>query len=162
MNGDPASLDNLRDITVLPPVSWWPLAPGWWFVIVVVAAALIVAAIRAWKTWKAKAYRRAAAKELDSAKSVAEIADILKRAALSAYPRVDVASLSGDRWCRWLEETSGTAVPSSVQQSLTADVFGDHGNPSTAETVAFAAKWIKSHRTPSTLAASSASIETAG
>lgn len=40
MNADASSLDDLRDIAVPPPVSWWPLAPGWWVVILIVASIL--------------------------------------------------------------------------------------------------------------------------
>ena len=148
MNPDPGSLENLRDIAELPPVSWWPLAPGWWVVLMALAAVLIGAAVHAWRSWQANTYRRAATEELSTATSVAEIADILKRCALCAYPRVDVASLSGARWCQWLETTSGTKVPESVQQSLTAGGFSDRSVMDTAPTAAFAAKWIKLHKTP--------------
>ena len=67
MNPDPGSLDNLRDIVELPAVSWWPLAPGWWIVIALVAVIAAVNGMRAWKQWKANAYRRAALEELRSA-----------------------------------------------------------------------------------------------
>lgn len=42
------SLDNLHNIVVPDPVSWWPLAYGWWFMITVVlglAGWLMLAAI---------------------------------------------------------------------------------------------------------------------
>lgn len=148
MNSDPASLDNLRDIVQLPPVSWWPLAPGWWVVLMVLAIISIVAAVRAWQRWSANAYRRAALHELQSATTVSAVEKILKRAALCAFSRKEVASLAGHAWCQWLGETSGSEVPPTVAHSLTEDVFRYPNSVDTAETRAFAAEWIKHHQSP--------------
>ena len=54
MKPDPASLENLRDIAVPPPVPWWPPAPGWWVVMAVLAIAVIVVAFRAWRAMASK------------------------------------------------------------------------------------------------------------
>jgi phosphatidylglycerophosphate synthase len=149
MDSDPASLDNLRDIVQPSAVSWWPLAPGWWFVIVVVAIAAAVVAFRSWQAWHANAYRRAALHELNTATSVAEIAELLKRTALCAYPRGQVASLSGSAWSRWLGQTCGTTVPAEVSEALTLGVFANANGGITAELTAFAANWIQRHQRPS-------------
>ena len=87
MNKDAASLDNLRDIVESPPVSWWPLAPGWWVLLIALAIVTIIAVNRIWNQWKANAYRRSALKGLEMANSLAAIDGILKRTALAAYPR---------------------------------------------------------------------------
>ena len=118
MNPDPASLDNLRDIVELPPVPWWPPAPGWWVLLTMAVVATFVVAWRVWAARRAAAYRRAALRELESATSVATIAEILKRTALVAYPRTDVASLSGSAWSQWLAETGGREVPHGVVEVL--------------------------------------------
>ena len=93
---DPTSLQNLRDIVEPAPVPWWPPAVGWWILLVVVAAFAVWLASRAWRRRHANAYRRAALKELRSATNPVEIAEILKRTALCAFPRTAVASLSGE------------------------------------------------------------------
>ena len=78
MNSDPASLDRLRDIVELDPVSWWPLAPGWWFLLSLSAIGGAMLAIQAWRSWRANAYRRAALAELEGATGLADVADLLK------------------------------------------------------------------------------------
>jgi len=145
MNSDPASLDNLREIILPPPVPWWPLAAGWWVLLAVLCLAAVIAAFRAWRTWRGNAYRRAALRELAVGGSAAAIAEILKRTALVAYPRTDVASLSGSAWLAWLAETGGRQVPQAVTEALTRGVFANHDAADVGEVAAFAADWIRSH-----------------
>jgi hypothetical protein len=146
MKPDPASLENLRDIAVPPPVPWWPPAPGWWVVMAVLAIAVIVVAFRAWRLWRANAYRRAALHDLQRATTPTGIAEILKRAALVAYPRTDIAVLSGSAWCEWLAETGGRPVPNKVAEALSRGVFGKADDINVGEVSAFAAEWITHHR----------------
>jgi hypothetical protein len=116
---DPASLQNLNDIVVPPPVPWWPPAFGWYVL------GLVLILIIAWLVWRglrrrqAEAYRRAALAELaglsrrisqpeKSREALAELPELLKRTALAAWPREEIASLSGERWLDFLDRTGGT------------------------------------------------------
>ena len=148
MNKDPASLDNLSDIAIPPPVSWWPLAPGWWVVTGIAVVVIAVAAWKVWLRWQTSAYRRAALDELGKAKKVSAIAELLKRTALAAFPRTDVASLSGPTWCQWLSDTMGKEVPDNVVEALTRGVFERRTTVQTEELRVFAAEWITHHRIP--------------
>ena len=146
MNPDPASLENLQDIVTPPPVSWWPLAPGWWMLL---AAVLVVAgmiAFRLWRSWRVNAYRRAALRALQMATTVPEIAEILKRTALAAYPRAEVASLTGRAWSRWLGQTVGEPVPDQIGEALGRGIFAEANNVDVAKVARFAASWIRCHR----------------
>ena len=145
MNSDPASLQNLRDIVQQPPVPWWPPAPGWWIVFGLAVLGAGVLAVRAWRMWQRGAYRRAALREMESATSVAEIAEILKRTALVGFPRTEVAALSGSAWCQWLAETYGQQLPEPVADSLTVGVFAKEDVANVSEVRAFAADWIQGH-----------------
>jgi hypothetical protein len=145
MNTDPASLDNLREIILPPPAPWWPLAPGWWLLLGLLTLLGVIAAFRAWRTWRAAAYRRAALRELATAANASAIAEILKRTALVAYPRKDVAALSGAAWLAWLAQTGGRPVPAIVAETLTLGVFANHDDTNIGEVPAFAADWIRSH-----------------
>jgi hypothetical protein len=137
---DPADLSNLRDIVVPPDVSFWPPAPGWWVVgaaIVAAAALVIVAAVR---HWQGNAYRREALRALATAGD-ADVSAILKRAALAAFPREQVASLHGAAWLAFLDRTGGTAFANTALLALT---YGGRGDRDAV--VAQARRWIVRHR----------------
>lgn len=141
------SLDRLQDIVEAPSVGWWPPAPGWW---VVAAGALVVvgiAGMRAWQSWQANAYRRAALQELDTATTVAAVAGILKRTALAAWPRANVASLSGAAWCAWLRQTASAELPQDVAETLSSGVYRADQKAS-QPLLAFAGRWIRDHQLP--------------
>ena len=146
MNPDAASLDNLRDIVVPPPVPWWPPAAGWWVVMALLSGTLVVIIYRSWRTWQANAYRRAAIRELQSATTVAQVAAVLKRTALVAFPRVDIAALSGSAWFEWLGKTGAGRVSDSVALALTQGVFETVEAGDIQEVRAFASGWIKHHQ----------------
>jgi hypothetical protein len=160
---DPASLDRLHDIVEPSPASWWPLAPGWFVVAGVCFAGLLYYAVRAWRHWQQNAYRRAALVELKSLREaartspdvLAELPALLKRTAMVAYGRPAVASLYGDAWLAFLDESGRTnEFSAGVGMQLEGLAFVP-GAParlsaSTAsELLALAAKWITKHRTES-------------
>ena len=110
---DPASLQNLNDIVLPATVGWWPLAPGWYFLIGLLLITLAWLCYRSLQRWNNNHYRRAALTELQLLEedtqnaekrdsSLRQLPVLLKRTALSAYPRNQVASLSGDDWYGFL------------------------------------------------------------
>jgi len=146
MNSDPASLANLRDIATPPPVPWWPLAPGWWMLLTMLGMIMVLMSVRGWQRWRGDAYRRAALRELRGTEDVASIAALLKRAALAACPRTQVASLSGSAWVKWLAETGGRPIPAAVSEALTVGAYRGSQSADVSEVAAFAAEWIRMHR----------------
>lgn len=147
---DPGDLRLLRDIVLPEPAPWWPLAPGWFFVI---GLFLLIAAGLTWKTWarwKANAYRREALRRVEKSTDPREIATILKRTALSAFPRETVATLSGDAWCDWLEDQATDApISPEARVNLARGVYGDSPDTLDLETVRrYAASWIQKHEAP--------------
>ena len=111
------SLNDLRDIAMPEPVSFWPPAMGFWIIAGLGAVVLIHIILRKYKTRHASAYRRAGLlllKEVgenfsdETAETIAgNISLILKRVALVAFPREQVASLTGDAWLSFLNESYG-------------------------------------------------------
>ena len=144
MEPDPASLDNLRGLAEPPPVSWWPLAPGWWVLFGILVALAAFISVKCWLSWRGNAYRRAALRELEGADGIAAVAELLKRTALVAYPRDEVAPLTGDRWCDWLESKGRGEMPGPVREALVGGVFGS-GEFKLEPVSEFAASWIARH-----------------
>ena len=111
----------------------------------ILALAVVVVSFRAWRRWRTDAYRREALRELHGANSTAEVAEILKRTALVAYDRSQVASLSGAAWTQWLGQTAGVIMPAHIGEALTHGVFAKGDSGDTAEVAAFAADWVLCH-----------------
>lgn len=111
---DPADLSHLADIVTPPPVPWWPPAPGWWIAGAALLAALAILAWSALLHYRKNAYRRAALAELSAIGTVSDpasaaaVSAILKRVALVAYPRAQVANLTGASWLAFLDHAAST------------------------------------------------------
>tara|TARA_B110000116_G_scaffold205585_1_gene180720 strand:+ start:526 stop:1074 length:549 start_codon:yes stop_codon:yes gene_type:complete len=112
-------LAQLRDIHVPGMIEAWPPAPGWW--ILATLGALLVIAGLTWlfRYWRANRYRREAMSELaqllenqhqdeDDQAYLEALQRLLKRAALTCFPREEVASLTGEAWVQFLDRTSGS------------------------------------------------------
>ncbi len=112
---DPADLSRLADLTVPPPVPWWPPAPGWWILAAALVAALAILTSIAVCRYRRNGYRRAALAELAVIGAVADptsaaaVSAVLKRVALVAYPRSDVAGLTGAAWLAFLDRAPATS-----------------------------------------------------
>ncbi|RZT39327.1 DUF4381 domain-containing protein [Cupriavidus agavae] len=113
------SLAKLADIVTPPPPSWAPQTIGWPILAGVLLLALAWAGWRAWRRYRANRYRREAlaalagvAMQADPARQAAALRDmavLLKRTALAAWPRAEVASLSGAGWAAFLQAHAGRA-----------------------------------------------------
>ena len=110
---DPTSLQNLNDIVLPAQVGWWPLATGWYILSALLFIVLAWLGYQSLRRWFKNRYRRAALQELRSLadgmrngehrdSSLRQIPILLKRTALSIYPREQVASLAGKDWRRFL------------------------------------------------------------
>lgn len=114
MNPTPENLP-LRDIHLPDPVNWWPPAPGWWgfsmlCLLLVVAVGTLIRARRRGRLKRrsltllqqlAEQYRA----DGDARRLSANLSVLLRRVALSAYPRRQVAALTGAEWLRFLDNS---------------------------------------------------------
>lgn len=119
MNPSPSAnqldLSQLRDIHLPTPVSWWPPAPGWW-IITVLLLLLLVGAYWFIRHRRRLRWRSEALAELvqlqhasvSSQQQVALLSALLRRVAMSCFPRHDVASLTGQAWLDFLDQHGGT------------------------------------------------------
>ena len=112
-SADPASLQNLNDIVMPASIGWWPLATGWYFLLGLLLIVFVWSAYHLMQHWLKNRYRREALHELQLLEksiqnstqrdaSLRQIPVLLKRTALSAYPREQVASLTGKDWISFL------------------------------------------------------------
>ena len=147
---DPASLANLADIVLPPPVPWWPPAPGWYAVLALALLAALGLALVLIRRQVANRYRREALAELARMPSagLAGLPELLKRVALCAWPRARVAALTGRDWWRFLDATSPQGFPESQGQTL-ARLAYDPDTPLTEQEAttlhATSRNWIHQH-----------------
>lgn len=121
-------LDRLLEPAEPPPVSMMPQTWGW---LVMAAIMVIILGYVAWRRWlahQANAYRREALRAIGNAAGDATIiAAIVRRTALTAYPRSDIACLSGSEWLRFLDEkTGGNSFSSSPGFALAPYIKSPH------------------------------------
>lgn len=108
-------LSELRDIHLPPPPPLWPPAPGWWLLALGVLAALAFGVRLLFLAWRRRRVRRAAERAMSRLRGryargespsvlTAELATILRRAAMSRHPRAQVAGLTGRDWLEFLDD----------------------------------------------------------
>ncbi|MEN0035984.1 MAG: DUF4381 domain-containing protein [Cellvibrio sp.] len=152
-------LDQLADIHLPDGVSWWPLAPGWWILL----ALLVVAAIGflIWRRRKQQNhYRTLALQELDAiyaryneaqdaAAYLQALSVLLRRTALTAYPRSFNASIKGVEWLSWLDAVCpalDNKFSGELGQSLLNNIYQKNPQIDALGLQQLSAAWINQHR----------------
>ena len=108
---------ELRDIAPPPEPPWYLLAPVEWLGLALGLSLLVWIGYRRGQK-RARRHIAAAGAELDAIRSrhaaradppalVRDLADWLKRVVLQAYPRREVAALSGESWLAFLDAAAG-------------------------------------------------------
>ncbi|MCF6281018.1 MAG: DUF4381 domain-containing protein [Candidatus Polarisedimenticolaceae bacterium] len=113
----PAPALQLKDIHTPGLPELWPPAPGWWLVAMVALALLIWASFalrRHLQLRRQRAEVLALLTQLEeafdpsqAAHHLAELSILLRRVALTRFPRQRVAALTGSAWLKFLDETGG-------------------------------------------------------
>ena len=108
---------ELRDIHLPEAISWWPPAPGWWFLLG--GLLLVVLAVYLFRRYQKKQalkkqvlaefeiLRDLYNKENNTSALVQSLSILLRRACISFYPRSEAASLTGESWLQFLDDTGG-------------------------------------------------------
>ncbi len=149
----PQLLDLMHDLVEPEAVAWTPQTAGWLVVALWLLAVLLLVAVRAIRSRRRNRYRRAALAELKALRSrarrgeaVAEpLAALLKRTALAAYPRRQVASLCGPRWAEFLRRSSRhDRVVREKADELAAAAYAP--DVDAGPLITPARRWIRIHR----------------
>lgn len=149
------ALGQLRDIHLPARIGWWPPAPGWWLLAALVL--LLVAGLLVWRAHrKRNAWRRFALAELARLRTlnapprdvVSALSVLLRRVAISRFPREQVAALNGEAWLAFLDSSSAKAVgfQSANGRVLTSAPYrADAMIPSNAlpALLALSERWLK-------------------
>ena len=130
------ALGDFVEVASPGPISWLPQTAGWWWV---GALLLVLLARYSWQRlqhWYRNRYRREAAAQLqqlaktnDPTTLVAALNRLLKRTALAAFSREQVASLSGQDWVNFLNDKCA-AAPFSPEQGQLLAIAAYSNNPS--------------------------------
>lgn len=139
-------LDLLEPAPEPAPISMMPQTAGWLVLAALAGAAILAAILVLIRRHRRNAYRKAALRALAGAgDDPARIAEILRRAALAAYPRREVASLSGEDWLAFLDHSyNGTGFTTGAGRALApAPWRGGRPDPSIT---ALARIWVQRHR----------------
>lgn len=106
-------LSQLRDVILPAPPDWWPPAFGWWLLLVAVIVALSVAIVTGRVLYR-RYQSRSPLEDMDAlvnlqpSKAVAELSILMRRIAITHYPRPEVAGLCGEDWLKFLDRSGNT------------------------------------------------------
>ncbi len=150
----PQLLALLHDILRPAPVPWIPQTIGWAVLAAWFAAVVVIVGWNRYRRWTGNRYRREALATLrsieltatdDPAALAGDIAALVKRTALAAFPRSTVASLYGDEWARFLRRSADDdpAVAAAADRLAGAAYRADADGRAL---VAPARRWIEVHR----------------
>ena len=109
----PATELPLRDIHLPPAISWWPPAIGWWVLALLIPLCFYLS-YRLYKHLTRKTALKSAKKHLkllrenqqiSKQEKLVALSSLMRRTAVSLYPRTEVASLTGEDWLNFLDES---------------------------------------------------------
>lgn len=143
---------GLVDIPLPTPVSLWPQTWPLRIAVAVVAVGLAVCAWQLARWWYRNRYRRVALAELDriagasdAASVPLDLASLVRRTALAAFPRDKVASLTGVEWLEFLDRTADTRAFSEGAGHALENVAYRPTPADVRPPIGAVRHWIKAH-----------------
>lgn len=159
-----ASANDLQDLRLPEPTSLAPATTAFFVLFAFLLAVLGALAFLGWRRWKKNAYRRRArallaqwrddvAFEGTRAPALAKLPRLVKHVALEAWPRPEVAALTGQPWLAFLDHTIGGHAfedgPGRHLPALAYDAPGKTARLDPGEITALfdlVDRWIGTHR----------------
>lgn len=145
------NLVQLLDMLIPPaepaPISMWPQTQGWiWLGLGMLALCIWAVVVRV-SYRRRTAYQRAALRELQNCHDdPVMVADILRRTALAAYPRSDVAGLVGKEWLDFLDRSyAGTEFLNGIGQVVARAPYAKDAPPVTG-LAKLAEAWVRAQK----------------
>ena len=106
-------LQDLRDVIPPPEPGFWPPAIGWWLVTILILI-LIAAIIYSIKLAIVRYSRHSIVQQIDEIaglqppQAIAELSILMRRVAITRFPRSAVAGLTGQAWLEFLDQSGNT------------------------------------------------------
>lgn len=155
----PDPLQNLRDVHMPDPISWWPPAVGWWMImgLLIIGVSLVLWARASRQRTRP---RRVALAQLEQVKqqyaahandqwAITQVSDLLRRYALAVFSRSRVAGLSGQSWLNFLDTTGSTnQFSEGPGQSLRSSPYQPHAPTSASDLLPLVERWIRQVQVP--------------
>ena len=148
---------QLRDVHLPEPVSWWPLAFGWWLLIAFGCIAIIAMLIFLHRKKQQNQYRKEALLQLDNVYSIWQqdkntvaylqsVNAVLKRSIQHTKGASHFLRLSGVNWVSSLNSLVKKPLSEQTQNALSIDCYQAHSDADVSDVQANATRWIKSHQ----------------
>jgi LPXTG-motif cell wall-anchored protein len=142
-------VQNLRDIVVPEAISYIPQTTAWYVVFGVFLVLLAGGGVFLVRRERRNRYRKLALHQLadiEARGALCELPALVKQTALSFASRDEVASLSGDDWLRFLDETyHGDAFTHGPGRQLPVLAYGRPNTDEVDELVTLVRQWIRKH-----------------
>lgn len=164
---NPGGVSDLHDIILPDVVPYIPQTVGWYVLAGIFLVFVAWSGYRLYQHSVRNRYRKKAFEELARIEGsikeqgvggqvrggdLDQIAVLLKRTALAAFPREKVAGLSGDMWLKFLDQSAGiTGFQGPAGRILLEVAYGapseldDIPESSTRELIVLVRKWINKH-----------------
>lgn len=138
-------LDRLETIPEPEPISFLPQTVAWIWIGLTMLAVTVWFISKKYKKYRVNHYRRVALQEIaQSNRDPVLLANILRRTALVAFPRSQVASLHGDDWLAFLNRTyPGEEFSSELGRVLISAPYTNH--PTKSDITSLVTQWIRTH-----------------
>jgi len=147
---------GLKELPLPEPVTWWPQTAGWAVLAVALLILLAWAGYRVWRRIQRNAYRREGLVRLEAMKSdrsaLSELPLLLRRSALQAAPRRNVAGLRGTDWIDWLNASAGRQLFGEGDAVILDELAYAQDNDRAADDASVqhvleaSREWMRSHR----------------
>ena len=141
-------MDMMHGIVYPGPISMFPETLGWqllgaWFLTCVLL--ILIDQVR---RYRANRYRREAIRlvsrlNVELPNTAAKIATLVKRTAIAAFPREEVASLTGKDWQAFLEQSAARKLSLEEVEVLASAAYDPGVSAKKAQSAAI--KWIRLH-----------------
>lgn len=144
---------GLQELPYPEPMAMTPQTMGWVIVGIVLLLAVLWFAFRAYRSWRKNAYRRQAQQQINAMLNentgAHTLPFLIRKTALAAFNRREVASLRGADWIDWLNSRLPSArFEADDARLLDRLAYSDSGLPEEQvnRLLKTARHWVVNHR----------------